>query len=232
MQFSPGESPIPAATVVVVRDGASGPEVLLLRRNSRLVFHGGAWVFPGGRIDACDAAAASTGADPCEVARHAAVRETLEEAGLSMQAQSLAPLSRWITPQGIPRRFDTWFFVAPSTPAPVQVDGGEIDAFRWITPQGAMQAHGAGEIELPPPTWVTLLQLRRFESTDAMLQHLEGRTPEFFEPRMRAAAEGGCSLYHGDVAYEGGEIDQPGPRHRLWLRGKGWHYERTTELQR
>ena len=41
----------PAATVVLLRDGEAGIEVLLGRRSSRLDFHGGAWVFPGGRID-------------------------------------------------------------------------------------------------------------------------------------------------------------------------------------
>ena len=47
-------TPVPAATVVLVRETEqdSGLQVLLLQRNSRLVFHGGHWVFPGGRIDA------------------------------------------------------------------------------------------------------------------------------------------------------------------------------------
>src|SRR5262249_22587229 len=44
----------PAATVVLVRDGERGLEVLLGRRSSKLAFHGGAWVFPGGRIDPVD----------------------------------------------------------------------------------------------------------------------------------------------------------------------------------
>src|SRR5260221_4220681 len=44
---------VPAATVVLVRDGADGLETLLLRRNSKIAF-GGMWVFPGGRIDESD----------------------------------------------------------------------------------------------------------------------------------------------------------------------------------
>ncbi len=44
----------PAATVVLLRDGETGLEVLLARRSSKLAFHGGAWVFPGGRIDPDD----------------------------------------------------------------------------------------------------------------------------------------------------------------------------------
>ena len=67
----------PAATVVLVRDaqrdGSEALEALLLRRNSKLAFHGGAWVFPGGRIDATDANA-----------RQAAERETIEELGVDL----------------------------------------------------------------------------------------------------------------------------------------------------
>ena len=43
-------APIPAATVVLLRDGDDGPEVLMLRKNSKITF-GGMWVFPGGKID-------------------------------------------------------------------------------------------------------------------------------------------------------------------------------------
>ena len=44
----------PAATVVLIRDGEQGLEVLLARRSSQLAFHGGAWVFPGGLVDRGD----------------------------------------------------------------------------------------------------------------------------------------------------------------------------------
>ncbi|MEY2404778.1 MAG: hypothetical protein QOD38_2329, partial [Acidimicrobiaceae bacterium] len=66
--------PIPAATVVLVRDGAGGLETLMLRRNAHGAF-GGMWVFPGGRVDPDD------GEDEIG-ARRAAVRETMEEASL------------------------------------------------------------------------------------------------------------------------------------------------------
>ena len=46
--------PIPAATVVLLRDGDDGVETLMLRRDTNLAFAGGAWVFPGGRIDPDD----------------------------------------------------------------------------------------------------------------------------------------------------------------------------------
>lgn len=48
--------PRPAATVVLLRSGTAGVEVLLMRRHSRSRFVPGAWVFPGGKVDAADSA--------------------------------------------------------------------------------------------------------------------------------------------------------------------------------
>ncbi|WP_326523616.1 NUDIX hydrolase [Sphingomonas sp.] len=78
--------PIPAATVVVMREQADGPpELLMLERSKAMVFAGGAWVFPGGRIDAGDRAlAAALGLDDEDgPARIAAIRESIEEAGVA-----------------------------------------------------------------------------------------------------------------------------------------------------
>ncbi|WP_188188685.1 NUDIX hydrolase [Nonomuraea sp. SYSU D8015] len=92
--------PVPprdAATVVILRDGAQGPEVYLLRRKSTMAFAAGAYVFPGGSVDArdTDQAVAWAGPSPAEwgaafaaseeLARGlvcAAVRETFEETGV------------------------------------------------------------------------------------------------------------------------------------------------------
>ncbi len=91
-----------AATVVLMREAAGGPEVLLLRRNRATGFVPGAWVFPGGRVDAADGedalaerwdgltregAAGRLGlgedARPAAIAYYgAAVREAVEETGL------------------------------------------------------------------------------------------------------------------------------------------------------
>lgn len=82
------EKVIPAATVIVFRQAASGgpPELLMLERAHGMRFAGGAAVFPGGRVDPADFEMASRllpDADPQDAAaRIAAVRETLEETGL------------------------------------------------------------------------------------------------------------------------------------------------------
>ncbi|MET0309602.1 MAG: NUDIX hydrolase [Sphingomonas sp.] len=78
---------IPAATVIVMRESAGGPpELLMVERARAMTFAGGALVFPGGRIDPGDRAlAALHPGDPDDIAaRIAAVRETLEEAGVAV----------------------------------------------------------------------------------------------------------------------------------------------------
>ena len=75
---------IPAATAVVFRETAgSAPQLLMVERAAKMVFAAGAMVFPGGRIDPGDhALAAAMGGDDELAARIAAIRETIEEAGL------------------------------------------------------------------------------------------------------------------------------------------------------
>ena len=77
---------IPAATLVIFRDAPDGgaPELLMVERAKAMVFAGGALVFPGGRVDPGDHALAAPMAGDVEENAHriAAIRETVEEAGL------------------------------------------------------------------------------------------------------------------------------------------------------
>lgn len=88
----PGSTAVPAATVIVFRNcpGGGPPELLMLQRSMEMRFAGGAAVFPGGRVDPEDRALASRIApdEDQEIAsaRIAAIRETLEEAGLVIAA--------------------------------------------------------------------------------------------------------------------------------------------------
>jgi len=80
--------PLPAATVVILRDGREGLEVFMVVRHQEIDFASGALVFPGGKVDPGDADAAwadlapYTAATPDRTFVVAAVRETFEEAGL------------------------------------------------------------------------------------------------------------------------------------------------------
>jgi 8-oxo-dGTP pyrophosphatase MutT (NUDIX family) len=215
----------PAATVVLLRDGPTGCEVLLVQRHERLAFHGGAWVFPGGRIDAEDEARSGS-ADPLAAARYAAAREAEEEAGVVVDPHALVLISRWVTPEFLPKRFDAWFFAGAAPDAAVRVDGHEIRAHQWLTPRAALAQQARGELELPPPTFVTLAQLGEHASAAATLAALGGGRIETFVPHVAVLPDGACSLYPGDAAYDGGDVNAPGPRHRLWMLGRAWRYER------
>jgi len=219
----------PAATLVLLRDGSAGPEVLLLRRSRQLSAFAGVWVFPGGATEAADGPAEDWPA--CQTtARRAAVRELAEETGLTVAQETLVPLSRWTAPVGMPRRFDTWFFLAASPSGmPVRIDQGEIHAHRWIAPREALAEHRRGRMPFFPPTWLTLHHLAAFPSCDAALSAAT-RTPSFhFAPRVVTRDAEACFLYRGDAAFHHLEIDVPGPRHRLWARPERWHYESTPD---
>jgi 8-oxo-dGTP pyrophosphatase MutT (NUDIX family) len=216
-----------AATVVVTRDGAGGVEVLLVQRAQSLAFHGGAWVFPGGRVDPGDAAFdADRRVDELTTARRAAVRETHEEAGLRVAPEELVPFSHWTTPRGRTRRFATWFFAAHlRIPRDVVIDGSEITAHRWLSAREALALQAHGDFELPPPTFVTLTKFARFGSSAALIDALRAAPPIVYVPRL----VGDVALYEGDVAYESGALDQPGARHRLHMGAGPWRYELPAE---
>jgi 8-oxo-dGTP pyrophosphatase MutT (NUDIX family) len=166
--------PRQAASVIVVRGGSEALEVLLLRRNPAARFMGGAWVFPGGALDA--------GEDH----RSAAVREAEEEAGLVLpDTTALIPFSRWITPAQSPIRFDTHFFLTTAPPDQHErVDGEEIVAAAWHTPAGALDAHRRGELELMFPTIKHLEQLAEFGAADELVAWATGREIVAVEPRI------------------------------------------------
>jgi len=190
------DKPVPAATVVVMRESsASGQiEVLLLRRNSKLVFHGGHWVFPGGRLDEADFLAAGTDLE-YPAALKAAVRETKEEAGIELAESDLLHTAHWTTPPRLPRRFCTWFFIYPLTiDVEVQVDNDEILDYRWVNPRDALTEAQEGAIVLPRPTKVTLQDMLPFTDMDSALAHFNQAPVRVFpvESRYYRPEEMGC----------------------------------------
>ena len=138
---------IPAATLIVVRDRPGGPpELLMVERSEGMAFAAGALVFPGGRIDAADAAPGPEHAGavaairetveetavpagltpvpdretvlqlPSELAREGDFAALLSQAGLQLDLAALTPFARWVPKFHAVRRFDTMFVVAPCPP--------------------------------------------------------------------------------------------------------------------
>jgi 8-oxo-dGTP pyrophosphatase MutT (NUDIX family) len=189
--------PRPAATVILLRGGSSGLEVLLVQRNPGSRFMGGAWVFPGGAVDRHE----GEGQDGL---RAAAVRELQEEAGIAIAGpDELIPFSRWITPAEVKIRFDTWFYLAfaPDGQEP-RIDGSEIVDCRWYTPAAALEASRADELFLVFPTLKHLEQLSQFPSAQALVAHARQREVLPVQPRVLVEGETARILLPGDEGYE------------------------------
>lgn len=207
----------PSATVILMRDTPTGPEVLLVQRSSAVRHMGGMWVFPGGRIDPDDDPGDG---DPYQSAVNAAIRETREEAGLSIDRDQLAYLSHWTTPEGAKKRFSTWFFLAVlEDDQEVQVDGGEIAFHRWVAPRVAFEEirDTANPFRLMPPTFVSLVDLADHTDCAAARAAIQAREPLVYAPNMVFIEGGICFLYEGDAGFASGDMDVPGPRHRTYM---------------
>ena len=216
--------PRPAATTLVLRDGAHGLKVLMVRRSPTATFMPGSFVFAGGAVDAADMAASAASDESVDRLNTrigvvagvrsqapayavAALRECLEEcglwlgtdaplpalpalrarlhageplaalageAGLSLHTAALQPWSHWVTPLGLPKRFDTLFFVvrAPSEQEP-SVDAGETTTLAWMPPAQALQQHvqGAFPMEFATVRMVQTLLPFAERGVNALLSH-------------------------------------------------------------
>jgi 8-oxo-dGTP pyrophosphatase MutT (NUDIX family) len=177
-EWGPGEvtEARQAASLILLRDSPDGPEVLLVQRNPEQRFMGGAWVFPGGATHAG------------EDADHAAtaIRELEEEAGITLPADvELVPFSRWITPEQVKVRFDTWFFAAQAPPGTEATpDGSECVDARWLRPAAALAAHAQDELALVFPTIKHLELLSESTSVDETLAAARARPVEPIMPKV------------------------------------------------
>ncbi len=201
----------PAATVMLIRDGNEGLEVLTVRRHAR-GFFGGLTVFPGGAVDPVDgsdlAASVVVGDGPDREYRAAALRELAEETGLALTVDGVAPapvgrgadllhslaasgdqlngsgltfVSRWVTPEGAPTRFDTRFYMAgvPTETPEIRLDQDELVDHMWTTPAAALGMQAAGDLEMFLPTISHLRWLdRRIDTAEAIsaAQGADGRS--------------------------------------------------------
>ncbi|WP_369745282.1 NUDIX domain-containing protein [Paenarthrobacter sp. AMU7] len=182
-----------AASVILLRDAPGGIEAFVQHRVSTMDFAAGMVVFPGGRVDAADesgwdypadllqrhtaawrSSSIATGATSTQAETNAgtvltaAIREVQEESGLSISAADLRPWANWITPTDMPKRFDTYFYVArPSPGAEPQHQTTEAWQSLWMPVDGILEAEAAGTLKLMPPTYYLLKEIAEFDSVDA-----------------------------------------------------------------
>ena len=198
-QLQSGAPTVPrlAATVILLRGGGRGLEVLLAQRNPQARFMGGAWVFPGGAVSEGDG-------EGDAALRAAAVRELAEEAGIVLaDLRELVAFSRWITPAEVKIRYDTWFFLAPVPEgAEPAIDGEEVVDARWYTPAAALAAGADDQILLVFPTIKHLEQLSAFSSANALLQYASSRAVIPVQPRVLGTGESARIVLPGEPGYE------------------------------
>ncbi|MDT4936885.1 MAG: hypothetical protein QOG80_556, partial [Pseudonocardiales bacterium] len=140
---------------------------------------------------------------------------------------ALVPFAHWTPPPIAPKRFATWFFLAAAPSGVVAVDGEEIHEHIWVAPAEAMRLRDGGEIDLAPPTFVTLHKLSQSHDVAAALADAAAGPVEYFATRIAKGSTGDpVAVWHGDVAYDGGDLEVVGARHRLVMIGDGWTYER------
>jgi 8-oxo-dGTP pyrophosphatase MutT (NUDIX family) len=193
--------PRPAASVIVLRRGGRhgdrGLEVLLMKRSEEAGFMPGVWVFPGGAVDPGDGEG-EVGYRAC------ALRELAEEAGIELaDPGELVPFSHWITPEAVPVRFDTRFYLALAPPhcAP-RPDGSETTEAAWWQPRLALPAHRGGELALVFPTIKQLESLLPYGSAAEALEGARGRPVEPILPKLIGRGRERRVVLPGDPGYD------------------------------
>jgi 8-oxo-dGTP pyrophosphatase MutT (NUDIX family) len=102
--------------------------------------------------------------------------EVLTENGLLLALDELVPYAHWITPEGMPKRFDTWFFLAAAPPEQAGAhDGRESTDSIWLSPREALAGGESGRFKLPFPTTRNLIKLGKQPNVKAVLDDSRGK---------------------------------------------------------
>jgi 8-oxo-dGTP pyrophosphatase MutT (NUDIX family) len=182
-----------AASLIGVRDGSDGPEVLVIERTLDHRFLPGYIAFPGGAVDPADGPLAERWfGDAEEASRAAAIRELVEEVGLAVTREKvlgvdrerplasvdeapppvshLPEVARWVAPERVPVRFDARYYAArmdgATDPAP---DGVEAAKAWWASPRDLMQGWESEDLLLYWPTHFTMKALADCRDADEIL---------------------------------------------------------------
>src|SRR6185437_12814129 len=183
MSDKPAAVPVPAATILLLRDGDAGLEVFMVKRHHQIGFVAGALVFPGGKLEKGDSDAALAAHVDCDPTWTAdmralgagAIREAFEESGIMLARQNLrlaldqlVHFAHWITPANMPKRFDTHFFLAVSPVGHAgSHDGRESVDSIWITPGEAISDRKRWNVIFP--TKLNLMKLDKSKRVDAAI---------------------------------------------------------------
>jgi 8-oxo-dGTP pyrophosphatase MutT (NUDIX family) len=153
----------------------------------------------------------ATRAGEIEVASRAALCESkttflkvLTDNGMMLALDELVPYAHWITPEGMPKRFDTWFFLAAAPPEQAGAhDGKESTDSIWVSPREALAGGKSGRFKLPFPTTRILIKLGKQKSVKAALDDSRGKPIVTVMPVMTKLNGGRQLRIPREAGYDG-----------------------------
>jgi len=111
--------------------------------------------------------------------------ELVRELGVKLDLEAMAPFARWITPAMMPKRFDTWFFIAEAPADQLAIcDGYETVDAEWIAPGEAVRLADVGERKIIFPTRMNLQLLAEAADAAQALTAARARTQVIVEPKV------------------------------------------------
>jgi 8-oxo-dGTP pyrophosphatase MutT (NUDIX family) len=130
--------------------------------------------------------------------------KVLADNGLVLALDELVPYAHWITPEGMPKRFDTWFFLAAAPPEQVGAhDGRESTDSIWVSPREALAGGESGRFKLPFPTTRNLIRLGKQPSVRAALDDMRGKPIVTVMPVMTKINGGRQLRIPREAGYDG-----------------------------
>jgi 8-oxo-dGTP pyrophosphatase MutT (NUDIX family) len=136
--------------------------------------------------------------------------DVLAGGGLCLALDLLMPYAHWITPEGMPKRFDTWFFLAAAPPDQLGAhDGKESTDSIWVSPREALEGGDNGRFKLPFPTTRNLIRLGKQSNVWGALEESKGRSIVTVMPVM-TRLNGGRQLRIPREADYDGELFEVG----------------------
>ena len=130
--------------------------------------------------------------------------KVLTDNGLVLALDELIPYAHWITPEGMPKRFDTWFFLAAAPPEQLGAhDGKESTDSIWVSPREALEGGENGRFKLPFPTTRNLIKLGGQNSVRAALHDSRGKDIVTVMPVMTRLNGGRQLRIPREAGYDG-----------------------------
>jgi 8-oxo-dGTP pyrophosphatase MutT (NUDIX family) len=149
-----------------------------------------------GEIEACHRAALCEG--------KTTFLRILADNAMLLTLDELVPYAHWITPVGMPKRFDTWFFLAAAPPEQAGAhDGKESTDSIWVSPREALAGGESGRFKLPFPTTRNLIKLGKHRSVRSALDDARGKPIVTVMPVMTRENGGRQLRIPAEAGYDG-----------------------------